>query len=171
MFQALCLTILLLLVVIDQLTKIITEIWLKPIGSLDLIGGFIGFSYVRNTGAAFGVLQNGAVALSVITAIVLIVILYFLLSGKIKSKIEYFALLLIASGGIGNIIDRIFRGYVVDFLEFKFISFPVFNFADCLITTGSAIFIIYLIYDMIIDYKKQKEQNKAVQAGEAEIKK
>ena len=72
----------------------------------------------------------------------------------------YCCIIAIVSGGIGNIIDRVVRGYFVDFIEFLFVDFYVFNFADCLITVGAFLIIGYEIYDIIKDRKKKKvEQN------------
>jgi len=170
MFQALCLIILALLVVIDQLIKIIMEVWLKPVSHCGVVNGFFGFTYLQNRGAAFGVMQNGTVVLSIITAVVIAVGLYFLLSKRIKSKVEYVSIGLIISGGLGNLIDRIFRGYVVDFIDVEFMNFPIFNFADCLVTVGAGILIVYLIYTLINESKKEKAAKSAANAEVSENK-
>lgn len=170
MFQALCLIILALLVIIDQLIKIIMEVWLKPVSHCGVVNGFFGFTYLQNRGAAFGVMQNGTVVLSIITAVVIAVGLYFLLSKRIKSKVEYVSIGLIISGGLGNLIDRIFRGYVVDFIDVEFMNFPIFNFADCLVTVGAGILIVYLIYTLINESKKEKAAKSAANAEVSENK-
>ena len=99
--------------------------------------------------------------LSVFTVAVVIIGLFIVLSKKLKSKFINICLVLILSGGIGNVIDRIRLGYVVDFIEPLFIDFAVFNFADCCITVGAFLIIGYEIYDLINDYKlkKQKEND------------
>ncbi|MCR4925619.1 MAG: signal peptidase II [Clostridiales bacterium] len=168
MFQALCLIVIALLAVIDQLIKIIMEVWLKPIGSSGVIKGFISFAYLQNRGAAFGVLQNGTVILSIITFIVIIAGIYLVAFNKIKSKFECISISLVISGGLGNLIDRVFRGYVVDFIKTDFMDFPVFNFADCLITVGACMLVGYLIYSLIKEYKEKKENSAVKTDGEAE---
>lgn len=168
MFQAFCLIILALLVVIDQLIKIIMEVWLEPISHHGVVDGFFGFTYLQNRGAAFGVMQNGTVVLSIVTAVVIAVGLYFLFSKKIKSKVEYVSVGLIISGGLGNLIDRIFRGYVVDFIDVEFINFPIFNFADCLVTVGAGILIVYLIYTLVNESKKEKSAKAVADAQVSE---
>lgn len=94
--------------------------------------------------------------LSVFTALVLIVGLIYLLSGKINSKIVYWGLTVIIAGGAANLIDRVGRHFVIDYIDPLFIKFAVFNFADILVTVGAFIVIIYLIYDIIKDSKNGK---------------
>ena len=77
----------------------------------------------------------------------------------VKTKLDYICLVMIATGGIGNIIDRIFRGYVVDYIEYLFVDFYIFNFADCLITVGAFLLIFYQIYLAIKESKEKKERN------------
>ena len=88
--------------------------------------------------------------------ILLIATIIFLVKNKDKSKIVNVCLVLMISGGLGNIIDRIRLKYVVDFIEPLFVDFAVFNFADCLITVGAFALVIYLIIDIIKDGKKHK---------------
>lgn len=143
----------------DQLIKLAVERGLQPIGSKSFIDGFIGWRYVRNTGAAFGSFSNSTVLLSVFTAIVLIALIVYVFSGKIKSKFCLVTVTMIIAGGAGNLIDRIFRGYVVDFIEVQFTDFAVFNFADILVTCGAFMLIGYLIYDTVKDYRAKKAGN------------
>ena len=94
--------------------------------------------------------------MSVFTALVLIVGLIYLLSGRIHSKVVYWGLTLIISGGAANLIDRVGREFVIDYIDPLFIKFAVFNFADILVTVGAFIVIIYLLYDIIKDSKTDK---------------
>lgn len=160
MLQAVTFGVIALLTVIDQITKYIVDLYLKPIGTADFIPG-LRFNYLENTGAAFGSLTGSTVILSILTALVLVVLLIVLGKKLLNSKILHWAVVLITAGGIGNLIDRVFKGYVTDFLEFTFIKFPVFNFADCLITVGAAVAIIYLVYDIIVSVKKEKAEKAA----------
>ena len=136
-----------LLTAADQLIKFIVERDLQPVMSADFIKGFIGWQYVRNTGAAFGSFEQSTTLLSVFTGVVLLAGIVLILSGKLKSKYYLVCATLIVAGGLGNLIDRIVRGYVVDFIEVQFTNFAVFNFADILVTVGAFMLIGYLIYD------------------------
>lgn len=144
------------LVGIDQVVKYLVIEYLKPVGIIEVIKGFIRLRYVENTGAVFGSFATHTAMLTVVSIILLGVTVYFLFTQKNKSKLVNFSLLLMISGGIGNIIDRIRLHYVVDYIEPTFIDFAVFNFADCLITVGAFIMMIYLIVDIVRDAKNGK---------------
>ena len=148
-----------ILTVSDQIIKIAAEASLSG-GKVIRLGEFLAFRYVENTGMAFSLLSSETEFLSVITAVMLLVIVAVLLSGKLKDKLLYVALVLVASGGAGNLYDRIMRGYVIDYIEPLFVDFAVFNFADCLITVGAFSMILYLILDIIKERrtKQGKEQ-------------
>lgn len=145
------------LVGIDQLIKFLVINYLKPVQYIDIIDGILRFRYVENTGAIFGSFSTHTVVLTVFSIILLGFTIFFLITNKNKNKLVNICLLLMISGGIGNIIDRIRLHYVVDFIEPLFVNFAVFNFADCLITVGAFALIIYLIYDLVKDSKKSKE--------------
>ena len=155
------------LVAADQIIKIMIINWLQPIGTAPIIDGFIRFRYVENDGAAFSFLSAtgwGRWFFIILTGACIIAGIAALLSKKLKdkypvlnNKLIIVCLVLIVSGGIGNLIDRIFRGIVIDFIEPVFINFAVFNFADSLVTVGAFILIFYLIYDIIRDSRKGKE--------------
>ncbi|MDD7306351.1 MAG: signal peptidase II [Peptoniphilaceae bacterium] len=114
----------------------------------------INFIYVENRGAAFGILQNRRIFFVILTILVVIgIIIYFIKNYKKNPKLLNIALSLLVSGALGNFYDRIFHSYVVDFIEFSFINFPVFNIADVLITSGSVLMIIYIIF---LEEKKEK---------------
>lgn len=144
-----------LLVIIDQLLKIIMEVWLQPIVSHPMIEGFLEFRYVRNTGAAFGVMEGKTWFLALISLVIIAAGLYFICSGKLNNPLYSATAILVIAGGIGNLIDRIFRHYVVDFIATQFIDFPVFNFADILITVGEFLLIACVIYE-IVQESRQK---------------
>ncbi len=157
MVQAVTVLVIVFLIAIDQAIKLLVIKHLSPLGSYIVIDKFISLTYIKNTGAAFGSFSGYTAVLSVITALVLIVGLIYLLSGKIKSKIIYVPAVMIISGGAANLIDRVFRGYVVDYIEPLFVDFAVFNFADMLITVGAFIIILYLCYDLLNDARKGKK--------------
>ncbi|MGN0557196.1 MAG: signal peptidase II [Acutalibacteraceae bacterium] len=109
----------------------------------------LDFRYLENRGAAFGMLKDHRWVFLIATTVFLIVAIYAFFSKKIKSALVNYALMLIISGGIGNMIDRVFRGYVIDFINFSFMNFFVFNIADCCVVIGCALFILYLVLDTV----------------------
>lgn len=136
----------LLLVVLDQFTKVLALQNLKGQEPITIIPDVFQLLYVENRGAAFGILQNKQWVFLIITAIVLAALIWAL---PRMSRERHFlplrlCLCFIGAGAVGNMIDRIFRGYVVDFFYFKLIDFPVFNVADIYVTT-SAIVLIFLV--------------------------
>ncbi len=143
----------------DQVIKFFVERYLQPVGSAEFIEGFIGWSYVRNTGAAFGSFSRSTALLSVFTGIVIIVGIILIATKKIKSKFYLTCAVMIISGGLGNLIDRVLKGYVVDFIDVQFMNFAVFNFADILVTVGAIALMVYVIVDMLRDRKKTGGQN------------
>ena len=145
------------LTAVDQIIKFFVERDLQPVSQKAFIDGFIGWQYVRNTGAAFGSFSNNTSLLSVFTGIVILAGFVVLLAGKIQSKFCQVCAVLIISGGLGNLIDRVMLGYVIDYIEVQFINFAVFNFADILVTCGSFMLMGYLIYDIF----REKKQGKA----------
>lgn len=105
------------------------------------------FIYVENRGAAFGILQDRRIFFVILTTLVVFAIVYYFIKNyKNNPKILNIALALLVSGALGNFYDRIFHAYVVDFIEFSFVNFPVFNVADILITTGAILMIIYVMF-------------------------
>ena len=143
------------LVLIDQVAKLIALNKLKPIGNVTFIDGFMDFTFVENYGAAFGILHGKQWILILITIVVIIGI--FIAFKKLPDQKEYNlvrkACVLVLAGAFGNLIDRILRNYVVDFFEFTFISYPVFNIADIYVVLGS----IWLAYLLIFVVKEDKK--------------
>lgn len=159
MLQVITLIIIALLVAIDQFIKLLVLEHLKPIGSLSLIDGFIQLNYAENTGAAFGSFSGKTSLLSIFTLVIIVVGIVYLLTKKRKVDVEYVCITLIISGGIGNLVDRVFRGYVVDYIEPLFIDFAIFNFADILVTCSCIVLVIWLLYDIYRDGKRDKKEN------------
>lgn len=141
--------------VVDQCLKILVEHNLDRMDGRLALDPIIALRYVRNTGAAFSILNQHTNLLSIGTGLLLVAGVAVLLSGKIRSNLLYTAVTMIVAGGLGNLIDRVRLGYVVDFLEFRFMEFPVFNFADCLITVGAGLMIVWIILDTIRERKEK----------------
>ena len=136
--------VVLLLLAADQWLKYWTLQNLAGSPAIDLIPGIFRLTYVENRGAAFGILQGGTVLLAVVSVAAMALLLYFYKNipeekGVWTMRLSY---ILVIAGAIGNMIDRIFRGYVVDMLEFYWFSFPVFNLADCVIVVGGIAFLL-----------------------------
>lgn len=145
--------LILALIGIDQLTKLLVRTSLSSSRSIEIIGGFFNLTYVENRGAAFGLLQNMKVFFVAVALIVAIVGLVYIHKSKSKDKsrsrkdiriarINRLAVSTIIGGAIGNLIDRLWLGYVVDFFDFRFIWSYVFNFADILVVVGTVVFCI-----------------------------
>lgn len=161
MLQVITVMSIAVLVSLDQIIKLLVIKYLEPIGSLPLIDGFIQLNYAENTGAAFGSFSDYTWILSVFTLAVIAAGLVYILKGKVKFGVEYVCITLILAGGLGNLIDRISRGFVVDYIEPLFIDFAIFNFADILVTCSAVVLIIWMFYGIYKDVKKEKEKKNA----------
>lgn len=142
----------------DQLIKYLVSVYLKPVSCVDVIPGLFKLDYVENRGAAFGMLADARWIFIVFTVVVTGVFIAVVIRNKIKSRLFYCSAVLIIGGGIGNLIDRIFLGYVIDYLSVSFFP-PVCNLADYCITVGAVLLIIYIAF--FYDSKKTAEGKKA----------
>ncbi len=138
-----------LLVVIDQISKVIAYNTLAVNGNASTIKNAVfSFYYVENTGISFSMLNSKMTLIIIITTIILICLLYVLI--KTPKTLYYMpfsiTLSVIVAGAIGNLYDRIFRGYVIDFIMLEFISFPVFNFADICVCIGLLVLVILIFF-------------------------
>jgi signal peptidase II len=134
--------------ILDRAAKIWALNYLSQVNEISIIKGFFAFSYLENRGAAFGILQNKLIFLTIITLLIMGGIVFYLIKYKPVSKLIRISLSLILSGAIGNLIDRVWYKYVVDFIlvHYKNIYyFPTFNVADMLVVIGTGLLIIYLI--------------------------
>ena len=157
------LLIIVLLVAGDQALKFYMLSRLEPQGKMELIPGFIRLRFVYNDGAAFSMLQNARWFFVIVTGVCILACLIALFSSRIKERFPALhspflkaSLILITAGGLGNLIDRVFRGKVIDYIEPTFMNFAVFNFADILVTCGAFMIIIYLIYDIFYEYRSKR---------------
>lgn len=130
---------------IDQLIKIIIDTKLEITESIPVIHNFFNITYVKNNGAAFSILSGKINFLIILSIIALILLLYYLLKKINFNKFEILSYSLLLSGIMGNLIDRIFRNSVVDYLDFNIFGypFPIFNFADICIVVGCLILILF----------------------------
>ena len=137
-----------LLVLLDQATKLAAVSALKDGGPFVLIPGVFQLQYLENRGAAFGLLQNARIFFLAVTLIALAAVIYVLVRLPLKRKyiVLRFLMVLIAAGAVGNMIDRVFLGYVRDFLYFSLIDFPIFNVADIYVTCATILLILLLLF-------------------------
>lgn len=131
------------IILIDQLTKFLM---FGKQETINIIGDFLQLNYVENTGGAFGIANDSTFKFIIINLVVLGLIIKFIVSQKDRiDKKTAFALSLILAGGFSNLIDRIFRGFVIDFIDVNFLNFPVFNIADICIVVGWILMVVFII--------------------------
>lgn len=137
-----------LLVFIDQITKYFAMVYLKDNNAIKLIDGVFELNYLENRGAAFGMSKGQKLFFIFIAVVILSIILYVLIKAPNHKKYTklHIALVLVASGAVGNMIDRIKLDYVVDLLYFSLINFPIFNVADIYVTVSAIVLIILLLF-------------------------
>ena len=131
----------------DQLTKILALQYLAPVGSYPLWKDVLHLTYVENTGAAFGMLKDHRWVFLVISTVALGGMIGYMVLKKNRHPLETVAVAFIVGGGIGNMIDRVARGFVVDFVDVKCIPFwkYIFNVADIFVCVGCGLFILYVL--------------------------
>ena len=141
-------------VLLDQLSKLLIISNYDVDTGFKVIPSFFSIVYVRNSGAAWGMFSDGTMLLALISIVFLFFAIKYVVELKSINNFKVIQFSLLFGGIIGNLIDRLFRRYVVDFLSFKIFSynFPVFNVADCFIVIA----IILIFIEMIIDYKKSR---------------
>jgi len=148
--------IMILCVVLDQVTKLAVVEKLAPIGTYPLIEEIFHFTYVENRGAAFGMLADHRWVFMILSTAAILVMLVWLFIEKPKSWWVRVSTAFVIAGGIGNMIDRVRLGYVVDFIDCRFIDFYVFNVADSFVCIGCGMFLAGAVYLEIMEQKKKK---------------
>ncbi len=143
----LCILTVIGVIALDQLTKLWVLDALLPIGTYRLWDGILHFTYVENRGAAFGMLANHRWVFMVISTVAIIAMFLYVAIAKPKGKLELVSLSFIIGGGIGNMIDRIFRGFVVDFIDVTCINFYIFNVADSFVCVGAALLVLSVLLE------------------------
>ena len=152
----------LLIVAFDQVTKRLAESALMGGKIVTLLPGAVQLRYARNTGMAFSLFSGARWVFVALTALVCAGVLFYMFRNKCRSLWGYWSLGVLVAGGLGNLIDRVAQGYVVDFLYFILIDFPIFNVADCYVTVATAVLLILLmkVYsdeDLAVLWQKRKE--------------
>ena len=134
--------------VLDRITKIWAGGFLMKVQEIVIIKDIFSFSYLENRGAAFGIFQNKVMILSFITILVILGMIFYLVKYRPASKLLKTSIALIISGALGNLFDRLYYKYVVDFIMFHYKDayyFPTFNVADMMVVIGTALLVLYLL--------------------------
>ena len=151
-----------LAVALDQISKALAVVYLKPIATLPLWKDVFHLTYRINYGAAWSLFEDQRWVFMTVSSLAIVgILIYYFYDKKLTPAIRY-PLAMIVGGGIGNMIDRIFVGYVVDFFDARFINFPVFNVADCFVTVGAFTLFFVILYDTVreeIMKKKKGEES------------
>lgn len=152
----------------DYLYKLVVE---QNGGNMTVIEGFFDLTYSENTGMGFGMGSDSTLGITIMTFIIVVVVICYLLVFRKDKPYIRIPLIMVAAGGIGNLVDRLAFGYVRDFFEFTFVNFAIFNVADSFITIGAIALIIGLIVTMATttaDEKKKAQAAAEVGAGATE---
>ena len=136
-----------LIVIADQITKYLTVALIPLYGRVDFIPGLLSFTYVQNTGAAWSMFEGMQWMFALIFLVLTAAVLYEYFKSPLPfSTFERWCIAAIYGGGLGNMIDRVRLGYVIDMIKTDFMVFPVFNVADCFITCGCFAMIFSLLF-------------------------
>jgi len=144
--------------VVDQFTKLITVANIELFGQQAFLPGFLSFTYVQNTGAAFSSFQGMRWLFVALFAVLTVLLIWEYFKARMPfSTFERWCIAAVYGGGLGNIIDRVRLGYVVDMIKTEFMEFPVFNVADCFITCGCIAMMVSLIFFNKAFWKDEKK--------------
>ncbi len=135
-----------IIAILDQTAKLFAAGLLPSVKTVPLIENVFHLTYVENTGAGFGVFSGYTWLLTALTVLVILAVVIYMTVKRPKNKMFVTALTFMMGGAVGNVVDRIRLGYVIDFFDFRLINFPVFNVADCFITVGAVLFAVYVIF-------------------------
>lgn len=150
-----------LIIAIDQIIKCIVSNNLNYGDNIIIIPNILSATYAENRGAAFGILQNNQVLFIIVGIFIVLIFAYIIFVKNISNRVFLVSAVLIIGGGVGNLIDRVLRGYVIDYLQLSFFA-PICNLADYCITFGTVLLMVYLLFCMDSDSEaimnKEKEK-------------
>ena len=149
----------LLIAAADQVTKYLTVAAIPLGGSKTVLPGIVGLTHVQNTGGAWSVFSDHTWLLIAVSLVFFAIMIHAVAKKWITGTGTLWSLFAVLGGGLGNLIDRVRLGYVVDMIETQFMDFPVFNVADCFITCGAIAMAVFLI----LDEKKNQSQREAAE--------
>ncbi len=145
MYLAFCGALTLFTVLLDFVTKKVVAGNMTLYQSIPVIPGVFNITYVKNTGASFGMMAGARWFFVAVTVLLIAAVIYYTVKNNIKDKLFLVSASFVVGGGIGNLIDRIATGAVVDFFDFCLINFAIFNVADCFVVVGVILMAIYYI--------------------------
>ena len=150
-------------VLLDQVSKRLVVAFLMEKGSVDVIPNVLRFTYVENRGAAFGMLSEHRWIFMVVSTIAILAMLIYLWKFRPESKLACAAISLIVGGGIGNMIDRVYLDYVIDFIDFCAFDFWVwvFNIADACVCVGGGLLLLWCVLSLIQESRADKKNSEA----------
>ncbi len=157
-------------VIADQISKYIVVQNIEYHGTVPFIDGVMNFYHTRNTGAAFSMFSDKRWVFMVFSAVSMAIIIYLLIKEYKRHALLNVSLAMILGGGIGNMIDRVRLGYVVDFFRTEFIDFAIFNVADCFITVGAVLLVVYVVFFETKVEKRIQAEKAAREISETETK-
>ncbi len=132
---------------LDQLSKYLTVANIPLYADVPFLPGILGLTYVQNTGAAFSMLEGQQWLFALIFVLLTVGIVWAYRKNPFSfTKFEWFCIAAIYGGGLGNMIDRLRLGFVVDMIKTEFITFPIFNVADCFITCGCILLVVHILF-------------------------
>ena len=155
-------------VVLDQVSKYIVVQNIELRGKVPFIDGFMSFYHTRNTGAAFSMLSDSRWVFMIFSTISMGIIVYLLYKEYKRHILLNISLAMILGGGIGNMIDRVRLGYVVDFFCTEFVDFAIFNVADCFITVGAVVLGVYIVFFEPKIEKRLRAEKAALEKAQSE---
>ena len=164
----LCAILIILSVAADQITKHLVLANIAMYEDVAVLPGIFHFTYIENKGAAFGMLANNRWVFHVISTVAIAAFVFYIIKYRPKDILLRISLSFVVGGGIGNMIDRCFRGSVVDFIEVDFIDFYVFNVADIFVCVGCGLMVLYIILSEIKDSKAKKAEKELANADKSE---
>lgn len=150
-----------LLAVADQLTKLLAVNCIKPLGSMPIVSingtEWLNLTYCENTGMSFSLLEGQRIILIGVPVLLIAGVIWLIYAGKVQRTDRIVALSVLAGGGLGNLIDRVMLGYVVDFIDVRIINFAIFNFADICAVCGGIYFGATLLIEEIKEEREKKK--------------
>ena len=135
-----------IIAILDQAAKLFAAGLLPSVKTIPILESVFHLTYVENTGAGFGVFAGHTWILTALTFLIIVFVVAYVTVKRPKNRTLLTSLTFMMGGAVGNLIDRVRIGFVIDFFDFTLIDFPVFNIADCFITVGAVIFAIYVIF-------------------------
>jgi signal peptidase II len=153
----------------DQLIKLTVVKQIALYESKDFIPKLLSLTHIRNSGAAWSIMEGKTWFLIGLPIIVIAFALWYMFKNRNGSKLALVSLALVLGGGIGNLIDRIRLGEVVDYLKLELFNFPIFNFADICVVVGAVLFCVYMIFFDESDKKDRKDKASKKEDGETDV--